>query len=125
MRRTLVLKKIIEQMRNISFAITTKQFQNRSKTVTRRMGWKHLKVGDELRGVKKAMGLRKGEKIEVLGTIKIVDVRFEPLNAITQHDVILEGFPEMNCSEFIDMFCKSHKGCTPDTVITRIEYKYV
>lgn len=112
-------------MRNISFAITTKQFRDRSKTVTRRMGWKGIKVGNRLQGVKKAMGLKKGEKIEVLGIIEVTDVSFEPLNTITQEDVVKEGFPEMCPAEFVEMFCGTHKRCMPDTVVTRIEYRYV
>jgi len=112
-------------MRNISFAITTKQFLNKTKTVTRRVGWKNLKAGELLAGVKKAMGLKKGEKIETLGTIRVISKTFEPLNAITKEEVIKEGFPEMSVLQFIEMFCKTHKGCTPETEITRIEYCYV
>lgn len=33
-------------MRNMSFALTTPQILNRSKTVTRRAGWSFLKPGD-------------------------------------------------------------------------------
>ena len=40
-------------MRNISFMLTTQQFRNRTKTVTRRMGWWNLKPGDILMGVEK------------------------------------------------------------------------
>lgn len=61
--------------RNISFALTTEQFRNRTKTVTRRAGWKFLKAGDILNGCVKCMGLRPGEKIERLGQIRVVDVR--------------------------------------------------
>jgi len=34
--------------RNISFALTTQQVRNRTKTVTRRAGWLFLKAGDIL-----------------------------------------------------------------------------
>lgn len=112
-------------MRNISFAITTTQFINRTKTVTRRMGWKNLQPGQKLCGVKKGMGLKKGEKIERLGIIEIVSISVEPLSAITKEDVIKEGFSSMSRLDFITMFCKTHKGCTPETIITRIEYKYL
>lgn len=112
-------------MRNISFALTTKQFLDQSKTVTRRMGWRNLQVGDRLKGVEKCQGLKKGEKIKVLGEIEIVSVWFEPLYSITKDEVIKEGFPDMSPSEFVEMFCKTHKGCDPDTEITRIEYGYV
>ncbi len=41
----------------------------------------------------------------------------------------LEGFGEHPYfrwpSEFVEMFCKTHKGCTPETEVTRIEFEYV
>ncbi len=112
--------------RNISFALTTEQFRNRTKTVTRRMGWKNLKPGDVLCGVIKAMGLKPGEKIEKLGLIRVVDARREPLNRVmTAQDTVDEGFPEMRPAEFIAFFCRSHKRCTPDSIVTRIEFEYM
>lgn len=113
--------------RNISFALTEPQFMDGSKTVTRRMGWKHLKPGDRLRAVRKAMGLKKGEKVHVLGEIEVVRVSREELCFI-EHEpggTMREGFPEMTPEQFIDFFCKSHKHCTPETVITRIEFRRV
>jgi len=50
-------------VRNMSFAMTTKQVRNQTKTVTRRFGWWFLKAGDIVQPVEKAMGLKKGEKI--------------------------------------------------------------
>lgn len=40
--------------RNISFSMTEPQFVDGSKDVTRRMGWKWLKPGDRIMGVRKA-----------------------------------------------------------------------
>lgn len=79
----------------MSFFLTQVQFRNRSKTVTRRLGWHHVKVGDLIQGCVKCQGLKPGEQIEKLGVIEVVDVRIEPLNAITPEDVIKEGFPGM------------------------------
>lgn len=45
--------------RNMSFAMTTDQIREQSKTVTRRFGWWFLKSGDVVCGVEKAMGLKK------------------------------------------------------------------
>ncbi|QDT07976.1 hypothetical protein K227x_64060 [Rubripirellula lacrimiformis] len=81
--------------RNISFALTTQQIRDKTKTVTRRKGWKFLKPGDILNGCVKCMGLRPGEKIERLGQIYVTDVRREPLNLI-QDGAAKEGFPEMS-----------------------------
>ena len=71
-------------MKNISFSITTEQFKNRTKTVTRRLGWKTLKAGQHLMGCKKCMGLKPGEKIEKLGEIRIVRVWQEQVQDINE-----------------------------------------
>lgn len=110
--------------RNMSFSMTTRQFQNRSKTVTRRMGWKFLKPGDIVCGVEKAMGMKKGEKIKRLGYIRILSVRTEPLHAITPEDCIAEGFPEKSPGYFVKMIC-DHYGCNQWHPVQRIEFEYI
>jgi len=112
-------------MRNISFALTTKQFVNRTKTVTRRLGWKFLKVGDRLAGCEKCQGLKKDQKIKKLGMIRVTSVARIPLDSISPDDCIKEGFPELTPSEFINFFCGAHKDCTPGTIVTRIEFEYL
>lgn len=115
-------------MRNISFALTTPQFIAGTKDVTRRMGWLFLKPGDELCAVEKGQGLGKGGKIKRLGTIRVLDVRREKLCAIQSYprygldEVAREGFPDLAALEFISFFCDGHKGCTPNSIITRIEF---
>lgn len=111
--------------RNISFFLTTEQFLDGSKDVTRRDGWRDLKAGDVLCAVRKAQGIKKGEKIEKLGMIRIVSARQERLGMITVQEVRREGFPGMLPSEFIDFFCRSHKTVTADTFITRIEFERI
>lgn len=111
-------------MRNMSFSLTTEQFLDGSKTCTRRLGWGHLKPGDRVRAVRKAMGLKKGEKVEVLGEFEVVSKRREELRAITDADVKREGFPGLGRLGFIGMFCK-HMGCDPSTLVNRIEYRKV
>lgn len=118
-------------MRNMSFALTTPQVLDQSKDVTRRLGWLHLKVGDVFQPVKKCMGLKPGEKIEKLGPpVRVTGLRRERLSSIDSHDdydqeeTRREGFPEMSGAEFVSMFCATHKGCTPDTIVTRIEFAY-
>lgn len=115
----------------MSFMLTEQQIVDRTKTVTRRMGWENLKAGELLAAVKKGMGLKKGEKVEVLATIRVVSTRQELLStlAINQHygkqECAREGFPDMKPWQFIRMFCDTHKGCEPTTMITRIEFEYV
>lgn len=112
-------------MRNISFMLTQEQVKNRSKTVTRRNGWRFLKAGDLLQGVNKAQGLKKGEHPVKLCVIRVESVQLEPLHLISAGDLIREGFPQMTKDEFITMFCKSHKGVDRLSMVTRIEFSYV
>lgn len=112
-------------MRNISFSMTTPQFIDGSKDVTRRLGWWKLKPGDRLMAVEKAMGLKKGEKIKPLGVIEIVSVSAEPLSAITEADVKREGFPGWTRADFINFFTEKNPKCGPFTLVNRIEFKKV
>ena len=111
-------------MRNMSFSMTTEQIMDRTKTVTRRFGWWFLKPGDRVRAVKKAMGLKRGERMEPLGVIEIIAVRGEPLYEITKEDCIKEGFPHMMPCDFVEMLCK-HYRVENDNKINRIEFKYI
>lgn len=110
--------------RNMSFALTTEQFKNQTKTVTRRRGWTFLKPGDVIMGCNKCMGLKPGEKLERLGLIKVVSVSREPLNQITNEDVTREGFPDMDKENFIHLFL-THMGGPREQLVTRIEFEYV
>ena len=112
--------------RNMSFALTTQQIIDETKTVTRRFGWLFLKPGDVLWAVEKSMGLKPGEKIKRLAQISVVAVRSEPLSAITYEDCIKEGFPEMSPNQFIAML-KSHYGKQVDesSTVNRIEFEYL
>lgn len=123
-------------MRNMSFALTSDQIIAETKTVTRRLGWIFLKEGDLLRPVTKCMGLRKGETVSVLrgSPIRVTSVRREALRRmLVDRDYGLiecqrEGFgghAELKWpSAFVDFFCRTHRGCTPETIITRIEFVY-
>lgn len=122
-------------MRNMSFALTTDQVRAGTKTVTRRVGWLSLKAGELIQPVKKCMGLRPGERIERLrGPIRVTDVRRELLSRMTEdikygfEECRKEGFADHPVyqwpSEFVEMFCNTHKGCTPTSVVTRIEFEY-
>ena len=118
-------------MRNMSFMLTTDQIKNRTKTVTRRLGWKNLKPGDLLQGCVKCMGLKRGEHPEKLAVIRIVSVYLEPLNLLCgnrkygMNEMLLEGFPNMqHPEEFVRMF-RNHMNCRADQEVTRIEFEYV
>lgn len=117
---------------NISFAKTVLPFRNRTKTVTRRKGWKKVKPGQILNGCVKCMGLKPGESIERLGQIRVISARREPLSLMADPDnpeygneeAIKEGFPELTGVEFVEMFCRD-LDATPDEELTRIEYEYL
>ena len=108
----------------MSFMLTTEQYRNRTKTVTRRDGWLFAKVGMQTMGCEKCQGLGKGGKIVRMHANEFVDVRRERLCDITQDDVVREGFPDMTPAEFVVMYCK-HNGGPPDKIVTRIEFKHL
>lgn len=115
--------------RNISFMLTTPQFIDGSKDVTRRLGWLFLREGDDLMGVEKSQGLGKGGKIKKLGLIRVVSVRRELLldmignEEYGREECRREGFPEKSPEEFVAFFCGSHAKCMPSSLVTRIEFK--
>ena len=110
-------------MRFISFFHTAPQVRVRTKTVTRRLGWRSLTSGTLLRACVKTRGRKPGEPIEDLAVIRVVAVRVEPLSAITAEDVEREGYPGMTPEEFVARFCASMKT-TPDAEVVRIEFAY-
>ncbi|MCC7423796.1 MAG: ASCH domain-containing protein [Planctomycetaceae bacterium] len=122
-------------MRSMSFMLTTDQIRSRTKTVTRRDGWGDLLPGTLLRAVVKCQGLRRGEKMRPLAIIRVVSVRREPLSALLDNppyglrEVALEGFANHDLfgwpTQWVDMFCWHHPGCTPETEVTRIEFRYI
>lgn len=116
-------------MRNISFMLTTPQFNDLSKDVTRRNGWWNLVVGEKLMGVQKSQGLKKGEHIVRLHPIMVARVGGEMLKAITKAEVVREGFPDMAPEEFVEMYIKHNWAkCRQDrerTVINRIQFRHL
>ena len=110
--------------RNMSFMLTTEQIRNRTKTVTRRLGWWNIKDGEIINACVKCQGLKKGEKIEHICLIRIIGHRPEPLWLIDEEDLAREGFSHLSTWEFIDMFCK-HNKCEMITRVNRIQFEYV
>ena len=112
-------------MRLMSFALTTDQIRSRTKTVTRRIGWKTLKPGTLLQPVEKSQGLKNGERVTTIGgPIRVVAVDRVVLGDISPQDVYREGFPTMTPREFVEMF-KRHNGGLRDQMVTRIQFEYV
>lgn len=117
--------------RLMSVALTEQQVRDRSKTVTRRLNWwetKHgrriLHPGDQLTLCRKVMGRQPGEPLVRICDVQVVSIRREPLGHITPGEVAREGFPTWSPAQFITFFCQ-HMRVTPDTLVTRIEWRYL
>jgi len=117
-------------MRMMSFALTEPQLMDGSKTVTRRTGWQNLKPGTRLLAVRKAMGLKAGEKVQPLCEIEVISVRRQALCCIDAEDCAREGFPHLSPEQFIAFFTSKVK--TPgmgmrlhEIAVTRIEFRKV
>ena len=127
-------------MRRMSFARTTDAVLNRTKTVTRRLGWAFARVGDRYLAVDKL----RTKNARKLAVIEVVDVRVEPLGAIERlpldegrAEVRREGAPlpaghrcgackgeYHDCpSCFANIFLKL--GAARITPVRRIEFQYV
>lgn len=113
--------------RLMSVSLTEQAVRDRTKTVTRRLGWTYLKPGDRLTLCRKVMGRRKGDPLVRICEVEVVSVRLEHLGDISAVDVITEGFGGRGWEprDFVEFFCRTHKGCQPDTVVTRIEWEYL
>ncbi len=110
-------------MKNMSFFLTTHQMKKRTKTVTRRLGWGSLEVGNYVMACVKCQGLGSGGKIERIWPLKITGIGREPLNTITHAGCVKEGFSEMSPRQFVDMFCK-HNKCTREHLVNVIEFEF-
>lgn len=117
-------------MRMISFSLTERQLMDGTKTVTRRTGWANLRHGDRLLAVRKAMGLKEGEKVQPLCEIEVVSVRRQALGCIDKEDCAAEGFPDLSPEEFIRFFTAKVKTLgmnqrIDEITVTRIEFRKV
>lgn len=110
--------------RLMAVSLTTDQVRNRTKTVTRRTGWRTLQPGTRLTLCKKVMGRKPGEPLDRIVDVEVTSTRREQLADVTAADVAAEGFPDWSTQQFVQFFCTSH-GCTPATQVTRIEWRYL
>lgn len=125
--------------RLMSVALTETAVRDRRKTVTRRAGWSFLRPGDQLELCRKVMGRRRGEPLERICMVEVVDVRRERLSAITASDVTAEGFTPAELApyacgddpvgdELSRAFCRffvEHIGGGIHQQVTRIEWRYL
>lgn len=110
-------------MKLISFYATRDQVLNRTKDVTRRLGWRTAQAGQIAMGVLKARGVAVQDR-ECLAMIQIVKVGRERLDTINQAEVAREGFPDWTPAQFVEMFCRLNH-CDPTRAVTRLEFRYL
>lgn len=107
----------------MSFFLTVAQITDRSKTVTRRLGWRFMKPGDQIQGVVKSRGRKHGEAIRPLAVLTVTGVRRERLDAITSTEVVREGFPDGDVGRFLEMFCAAN-DCGLAQEVTVIDFEF-
>lgn len=119
----------------MSVAFTEQAVRDRTKTVTRRKGWKFAKPGDRLTLCRKVMGRKKDEPLVRICDVEIVSVRRESLallcdldnrdEAYARAEVAAEGFPGMDPGGFVNRFFIAAQGIGPADDVTRIEWRYL
>lgn len=119
----------------MSVSHTEQAVVERRKTVTRRLGWRFLKVGDTLTLCRKVMG-RQGAPLVRLAEVEVIDVRRERVWDITDDDIAREGVDPGKFDEvwtdtgqptpeaWVAWFCDTMR-VRPDELITRIEWRYL
>lgn len=118
--------------RLLSVALTEPGVVERRKTVTRRLGWwedKHgrrlLLPGHELTLCRKVMGRRNGEPLVRLAQVRVLDVRREQLDAITDADAVLEAVEGITtAAEFVEFYAAAMR-VERTAIVTRIEWEYL
>lgn len=133
----------------MSVAHTEAQVRDRSKTVTRRLGWRKLRPGHEVTLCPKVMGRRRRcpwcsaseggrtrercarcgwsgyvvDPLDRIVTVIVLSAFREPLDLITPSDVVAEGFPDWTPEQFIDFYVRTFK-VDREQELTRIEWRY-
>jgi len=108
----------------MSVSHTEQQVEDRSKSMTRRLGWKMVRVGDHLTLCRKVMGRKPGEPLVRITEVEITAIREERLWEISHEDVIAEGFPDWSTDQFIEFFCRQFK-VQEWVVVTVLEWRYL
>lgn len=120
--------------RLMSVSLTEDAVREQRKTVTRRLGWSMLTPGTELDLCRKVMGRRKGDPLVRIARVRVTDARRERLDAITDDDVLREGFSHADLADYwhdgslgtaFVRFFTEHMKCEPSTEVTRVEWEYL
>lgn len=118
-------------MRLMSVAYTEHAVVERRKLVTRRLGWRNVRVGERLQLCRKVMGRKRGEPLVRVAVVEVVEVRREPLLALLMdetygaNEMELEGFPGLGPDEFVQRYFVEAQRVGPECEVTRIRWRYV
>lgn len=122
--------------RLMSVAYTEAQVLDRTKHVTRRLGWRHARPGQRVVLCRKVMGRKPNEPLVRLVVVEFKDVRRESLWPLCQLDdegqhsewardeMAREGFPGMDPTAFVLQFFVKAQRTKPTAEVTRIEWRY-
>lgn len=129
--------------RLMSVALTEQSVRDRTKTMTRRLGWwtdkngrRLLLPGDKLTLCPKVMG-RQGAPLERIVEVDVTDVYRQRLWDMPEGDVAREAVPDLpgrfdahwvgdglpTAGAWVAWFCEE-MGVAPDCVVTVIEWLY-
>lgn len=118
--------------RLLSVSMTEAGVIERRKRVTRRLGWWEDKrgrrlvlPGHELTLCRKVMGRKAGEPLVRLAQVRVLDVRREPLDAITDADAVLEAVEGVTTAADFVAFYTAAMRIGPGHPVTRIEWEYL
>lgn len=115
--------------RRMSCSLTIDAVRARTKTETRRRAetWRDLEPGDRLVLVEKAMGLPKGARQVVLAEVEVVDVRLEPISAITAEAIEREGVRlDLTPAQWARWWKREHGiGVTLNPPVRVISWRYI
>lgn len=120
-------------MKNMSFIATKQQVRDKTKDITRRVGWCDLKPGDRVQACEKCQGRKKGEPLVKIHVIEVVSNDPEPMNALVttyEHSAALdellrEGFPDMTPAAFVRLLRELNPKKPENHPINRIVFRYV
>ncbi len=116
------------------FSETAHAIRERQQTVTRRFGSKYLPInpGTIIEAVSSDWMLICPIKVPLLGTLEVISVKPEPLRAIIddieygQRELRLEGISSIiSPSARVAQIFARHKAATLDSIMARIEFRYV
>jgi len=121
------VQEVLVVSRLMSVAFTEQAVVERRKTVTRRKGWLFVKPGDRLTLCRKVMGRkRRGRGHQRSALCAVAGPYATDQNGGTiWPELIAEGFPDMNPSEFMIRYFINAQGIGAMDDVTRIEWRYL